>query len=79
MITNDKVNCMSCIETHCSNFNLTAAISRVVVSSPMECGINLRRKKEIAISPVEETSIVVADELTTEKPGEKDTVKNTSK
>jgi hypothetical protein len=45
----------------------------------MECGINLRRKKEIAISPVEETSIVVADELTTEKPGEKDTVKNTSK
>jgi hypothetical protein len=38
----------------------------------MECGINLRRKKEIAISPVEETSIVVADELTTEKPGRKE-------
>jgi hypothetical protein len=38
----------------------------------MECGINLRRKKEIAIIPVEETSIVVADELTTEKPRRKE-------
>jgi hypothetical protein len=38
----------------------------------MECGINPRRKKDIAISPVEETSIVVADELTTEKPGRKE-------